>query len=163
MEQPGANRGKVISSPISFYTSDRRTQNIYVEVDQDISDVEVELIYSLGDVEHRVAGVKLDDTLVEFNLDHETLLAGRYRAAIMLSKGDEVLTSEVFTFTVLLAENHATVLEAAATVLIVKRATAGKIILDFFIINFFSFKICAITQKKFNMLFFFRSIESMIG
>ena len=100
MAQAGANRGKVIAPSISFYTSDRCTQNIYVEVDQSITDVEVELVYSLGDVEHRVAGVKLDDTLVEFNLDHETLLAGRYKAVIMLSKGDEVLTSEVFTFTV---------------------------------------------------------------
>ena len=100
MEQPGANRGKVISPPISFYTSDRCTQNIYVEVDQDVSDVEVELIYSNGDVEHRVSGVKLDSKLVEFNLDYRTLLPGRYRAVIMLTKGDEVLTSEIFTFTV---------------------------------------------------------------
>ena len=100
MEQPGASRGKVIVPSISFYTSDRCTQNIYVQVDQDVTDVEVELIYSNGDVEHRVSGVKLDDTLVEFNLDHEALLAGRYKAAIVLTKGDEVLTSEIFTFTV---------------------------------------------------------------
>lgn len=100
MEQPGANRGKVIVPSITFYTSDRYTQNIYLQVDQDITDIEVELVYSLGDVEHRVAGVKLDDKLVEFNLDYETLLAGRYKAVIMLTKGDEVLTSEMFTFTV---------------------------------------------------------------
>lgn len=107
MEQPGANRGKVIAPSMTFYTSDRHTQNIYVELDQNISDIEVELIYSAGDVEHKVAGVKLDDRLVEFNLDYKALLAGRYRAAIMLTKGDEVLTSEMFTFTVeksLLAE-----------------------------------------------------------
>lgn len=77
-------------------------------MDQSISDIdEVELIYSLGDIEHRVHGVKLDDKLVEFNLDYKALLAGRYKAAIVLSKGDEVLTSEMFTFTVensLLAE-----------------------------------------------------------
>ena len=51
--------------------------------------------------------MKLDDKLVEFNIDYRTLLPGRYKAAIMLSKGDEVLTSEMFTFTVernLLAE-----------------------------------------------------------
>ena len=101
MAQAGANRGKVIAPSISFYTSDRRTQNIYVEVDADITDIDkVELVYSTGDIEHRVAGVKLDNKLVEFNLDYKALLAGRYRAAIILSKGDEVLTSEVFTFTV---------------------------------------------------------------
>ena len=107
MEQPGAARGKVIAGSMTFYTSDRHTQNIYVELDQNISDIEVELIYSAGDVEHRVPGVKLDDRLVEFNIDYRTLLAGRYKAAIVLTKGDEVLTSEVFTFTVqrnLLAE-----------------------------------------------------------
>ena len=107
IEQAGANRGKVIAPSISFYTSDKHTQNIYVELDQNISDIEVELIYSLGDIEHRVPGVKLDDKLIEFNLDYKVLLAGEYRAAIMLTKSDEVLTSEIFTFTVernLLAE-----------------------------------------------------------
>ena len=100
MAEAGANRGKVIAPSISFYTSDRHTQNIYVQVDQNISNIEVELIYSLGDIEHRVAGVKLDDRLVEFNLGYKALLAGRYKAAIVLTKGDEVLTSEMFTFTV---------------------------------------------------------------
>ena len=100
MEQPGVNRGKVIAPSITFYTSDRCTQNIFVELDQSITDIEVELIYSAGAAENRVTGVKLDDRLVEFNLDYRTLLAGRYRAAIMLTKGDEILTSEVFTFTV---------------------------------------------------------------
>ena len=107
MNQPGGNRGKVVVPSITFYTSDRHTQNIYVEVDQDITDIEVELIYSTGDIEHRIHGVKLADKLVEFNIDYRTLLAGRYKAAIVLTKGDEVLTSEVFTFTVqnsLLAE-----------------------------------------------------------
>ena len=100
MAEAGANRGKVIAPSISFYTSDRYTQNVYLEVDQSITNIEVELVYSSGDVEYKVAGVKLDDRLVEFNLDYETLLAGRYKAAIMLTKGDEVLTSEMFTFTV---------------------------------------------------------------
>ena len=101
MAQAGANRGKVIAPSISFYTSDRHTQNIFLEVDQDITEIDkVELVYSTGDIEHRVAGVKLDDKLVEFNIDYRTLLPGRYRAVIMLTKGDEVLTSEMFTFTV---------------------------------------------------------------
>ena len=100
MSEAGANRGKVIAPSISFYTSDRHTQNIFLEVDQSITDIEVELIYSTGDIEHRVPGVKLDDKLVEFNLDYKVLLPSRYRAAIILTKGDEVLTSEVFTFTV---------------------------------------------------------------
>ena len=100
MAEAGANRGKVIAPSISFYTSDRHTQNIYVELDQNISDIEVELVYSTGDVENRVAGVKLDDKLVEFNLDYKHLLPGRYRAVIMLTKGAEVFTSEMFTFTV---------------------------------------------------------------
>ena len=100
MAQAGANRGKIIAPSISFYTSDRHTQNIFLEVDQSITDIEVELIYSTGDIEHRVPGVKLDDKLVEFNLDYKVLLPSRYRAAIILTKGDEVLTSEVFTFTV---------------------------------------------------------------
>lgn len=107
MAEAEANRGKVISPPVSFYTSDKHTQNIFLQVDQDITDIEVELVYSLGNIEHKVAGVKLDNKLVEFNLDYKALLPGRYRAAIMLSKGDEVLTSEMFTFTVernLLAE-----------------------------------------------------------
>ena len=100
MEQPGASRGKVIVPSISFYTSDKHTQNIYVQVDQNISDIEVELVYSTEGVENRLSGVKLDNKLIEFNLDYKALLPGRYRAVIMLSKGDEVLTSEMFTFTV---------------------------------------------------------------
>ena len=101
MAEAGANRGKVIAPSISFYTSDRHTQNIYLQVDQSITDIdEIKLIYSLGDIEHKVHGVKLDDKLVEFNLDYKALLAGRYKAAIVLSKGDEVLTSDMFTFTV---------------------------------------------------------------
>ena len=107
MAEAGASRGKISAPKIVFYSSDRYTQNIFLQVDQDITDIEVELVYSTGDVEHRVAGVKLDDKLVEFNLDYRTLLPSRYRAAIILSKSDEVLTSEVFTFTVkknLLAE-----------------------------------------------------------
>lgn len=101
MAETGANRGKVIAPSISFYTSDRYTQNIFLEVDQDITDIDkVELVYSTGDIEHRVAGVKHGDKLVEFNLDYKALLPGRYKAAIMLTKGDEVLTSEMFTFTV---------------------------------------------------------------
>ena len=108
MAEAGANRGKVIAPSISFYTSDRHTQNIYLQVDQDITDIDkVELVYSTGDIEHKVPGVKLDDKLIEFNLDYKVLLPGRYRAVIMLTKGDEVLTSEMFTFTVernLLAE-----------------------------------------------------------
>lgn len=101
MEQPGVSRGKVIAPSISFYTSDRHTQNIFLAVDQDITDInKVEMVYSTGDIEHRVSGVKLDNKLVEFNLDYKALLPGRYRAAIMLSKGDEILTSEMFIFTV---------------------------------------------------------------
>ena len=101
MEQPGANRGKVISPSMSFYTSDRHTQNIFVELDEDVTDIDkVELIYSNGDIEHRVHGVKLGDRLVEFNLDYKVLLPGKYKAMIMLTKGSEVLTSEIFTFTV---------------------------------------------------------------
>ena len=101
MAEAGANRGKVIAPSISFYTSDKHTQNIFLEVDQNITGIDkVELVYSTGDIEYRVAGVKLDDSLVEFNIDYRTLLPGRYRAAIMLTKGDEVLTSEMFTFTV---------------------------------------------------------------
>ena len=100
MAQAGANRGKVISPHISFYTSDRYTQNIFLQVDQDISDIEVELVYSTGDIEYRVHGIKLENKLVEFNIDYRTLLPGRYKAVIMLSEGDEVLTSEIFTFTV---------------------------------------------------------------
>ena len=98
MAKSGADRGKISASKIVFYTSDRRTQNIYVQVDQSVTDIDkVELIYSSGDVEHKVPGVKLDDKLVEFNIDYRTLLPGRYRAAIMLSKGDEVLTSDVYS------------------------------------------------------------------
>ena len=101
MTEAGANRGKVIAPSISFYTSDRHTQNIYLQVDQSIIDIDkIELVYSAGDIEHRVAGVKLDDKLAEFNLDYKALLPARYRAVIMLTKGDEVLTSEIFTFTV---------------------------------------------------------------
>ena len=101
MAEAGANKGKVIVPSISFYTSDRHTQNIYVEVDTDITNIDkIELIYSAGDIENRVSGAKLADKLVEFNIDYRTLLPGRYRAAIILSKGDEVLTSEMFTFTV---------------------------------------------------------------
>lgn len=102
LAEDGANRGKVdITIPIVFYTSDRRTQNIFLLADVPIDDLTVELLFAIDNQEHRVIGTRLDDKTVLFDLDYKVLqIPGTYQAAILLEKGDEALTSQIFTFTV---------------------------------------------------------------
>ena len=102
LAEDGANRGKInVPVPISFYTSDRRTQNIFLVADTVIDDLTVELLFATDGQEHRVIGTRLDNKTVLFDLDYQDLQApGTYQATILLAKDDEVLTSQIFTFTV---------------------------------------------------------------
>lgn len=102
LAEDGANRGKVdVPVPISFYTSDRRTQNIFVVADVPIDDLTVELIFAIDGQEHRATGTRLDNKTFLFDLDYQVLqIPGTYQAAILLEKDDEVLTSNLFNFTV---------------------------------------------------------------
>ena len=102
MAQAGADRGKVdVPVPISFYTSDRRTQNIFVVADTAIDDLTVELLFAIDNQEHRIIGTRLDDNTVLFDLDyHDLQTPGTYQAAILLAKDDDILTSNLFNFTV---------------------------------------------------------------
>lgn len=103
LAEAGANRGKlVVPIPIKFYTSDKRTQNIFVLADIPIDDLDtVELLFAIDNQEHRATGTRLDDKTVLFDLDYQVLQTpGTYQAAILLAKDDEVLSSQIFTFTV---------------------------------------------------------------
>ena len=101
LAQSGAAKGKVSASNIVFFTSDRHTQNIFLVADTVIDDLTVELLFAIDGQEHRVIGTRLDNKTVLFDLDYQDLQApGTYQATILLAKDDEVLTSQIFTFTV---------------------------------------------------------------
>ena len=102
LTKTGADRGRVdVPIPIKFYSSDRRTQSIFAVADTVIDDLTVELLFATDNQEYRATGTRLDDKTVLFDLDYHDLQApGTYQAAILLAKDDEVLTSQIFTFTV---------------------------------------------------------------
>ena len=102
MAQPGASRGKIEASNIVFYTSDRYTQNIFLVADTDISDIDkIELIFGINGNNFRVAGTVLDTKTVLFDLDYQQLqMVGTYRAVVSLTKGADILTSDLFKFRV---------------------------------------------------------------
>ena len=101
LAKAGASRGKIEASNIVFYTSDRYTQNIFLVADTVIDDITVELLFAIDNQEHRVIGTRLDDKTVLFDLDYQDLQTpGTYSAAILLAKDDDILTSNLFNFTV---------------------------------------------------------------
>lgn len=102
LAEAGADRGKlVVPIPIKFYTSDRRTQSIFLVADTVIDDLTVELLFAIDNQEHRVIGTRLDNKTVLFDLDYQDLQTpGTYQAAILLAKDDDILTSQIFNFTV---------------------------------------------------------------
>ena len=102
MAQAGASRGKIEASNILFYTSDRHTQNLFLVADTDISDLDkIELLFAIDRNKFRVTGTVLDDRTVLFDLDYNLLQeVGTYRAVISLTKGADILTSDLFKFRV---------------------------------------------------------------
>ena len=102
MAQAGASRGKIEASNILFYTSDRHTQNIFLVVDADITDIDkIELIFGINGNNFRVTGTVLDAKTVLFDLDYQQLQeVGTYRAVVSLHKGTDILTSDLFKFRV---------------------------------------------------------------
>ena len=102
MAQSGASRGKIEASNILFYTSDRYTQNLFLLIDTDISDLDkIELLFAIDGDKYSVTGTVLDDRTVLFNLDYQQLQkVGTYRAVISLHKGADILTSDLFKFRV---------------------------------------------------------------
>ena len=102
LAEAGATRGKISASNILFYTSDRYTQNIFLVVDADITDIDqIELIFAIGGDSFSVIGTLLDSKTVLFDLDYQQLqIAGTYRAVISLHKGKDILTSDLFKFRV---------------------------------------------------------------
>lgn len=102
LAQAGASRGKIEASNIVFFTSDRFTQNIFLVVDTDISDLDkIELIFGIDGKNFRVAGTVLDANTVLFDLDyHDLQEVGTYRAVISLHMGADILTSDLFKWKV---------------------------------------------------------------
>ena len=102
LAKSGASRGKIEASNIVFYTSDRFTQNIFLVADVDITGIDkIELLFAVGGNKYRVAGTVLDDKTVLFDLDYQQLQTpGTYRAVISLTKGADILTSDLFKFRV---------------------------------------------------------------
>ena len=102
MAQSGASRGKIESSNILFYTSDRFTQNIFLVADVDISNLDrIDLMFGINDRYYSVIGKVLDDKTVLFDLDYDDLdMVGTYRAVVCLTEGANILTSDPFTFRV---------------------------------------------------------------
>ena len=102
MAQAGASRGKIEASNILFYTSDRYTQNIFLVSDVDISNLDrIDLMFGIYDRYYSVIGTVLDDKTVLFDLDYDDLeMVGTYRAVVCLTEGENILTTDPFTFRV---------------------------------------------------------------
>ena len=102
MAEAGASRGKIEASNILFYTSDRYTQNIFLVADTDITDIDkIELLFAINSNKYSVDGTVLDANTVLFDLDYHLLQeVGTYEAIIKLHMGEDILTSDHFTFTV---------------------------------------------------------------
>ena len=94
------SRGRLhLNSKILFFNSDRHTSNIKVITDEDI-DYDMELVFSRSS-DYRVIGEKLADRLIEFNIPYEDIQeAGIYEATFLIAKGDKIMTTDSFTFTV---------------------------------------------------------------
>ena len=101
MAQAGA-RGKIESSNILFYTSDRHTQCIFLVSDVDITALDkIQLLFGINGNNYSVDGTVLDDKTVLFDLDyHDLQTVGTYKAVISLHKGADILTSDLFKFRV---------------------------------------------------------------
>ena len=102
LAQSGASRGKIETSNILFYTSDRFTQNIFLVADTDITDLDkIELLFAINSNKYSVVGTVLDANTVLFDLDYQQLQeVGTYRAVISLHMGADILTSDLFKFRV---------------------------------------------------------------
>ena len=102
LAESGASRGKIEASNILFYTSDRFTQNIFLVSDVDITDLDkIELLFAINSNKYSVIGTVLDANTVLFDLDYHLLQeVGTYEAIIKLHMGEDILTSDPFTFIV---------------------------------------------------------------
>ena len=102
MAEAGASRGKIEASNIVFFTSDRFTQSIFLISDTDITDLDkIELLFAIDRNKFRVTGTVLDSKTVLFDLNYNDLqTVGTYRAVISLTKGSDILTSDLFKFRV---------------------------------------------------------------
>ena len=102
LAQSGASRGKIETSNILFFTSDRHTQNIILVSDVDITALDrIELLFAINSNKYSVIGTVLDANTVLFNLDyHDLQEVGTYEAIIKLHMGEDILTSDPFTFIV---------------------------------------------------------------
>ena len=102
LAKAGSSRGKIEASNILFYTSDRYTQNIFLVADTDITDIDkIELLFAINGNNFSVIGQALDSKTVLFDLDYQQLqTVGTYRAVVSLTKGSDILTSDLFKFRV---------------------------------------------------------------
>ena len=102
LAKAGSSRGKIEASNILFYTSDRHTQNIFLVADTDITDLDkIQLLFAINSNKYSVDGTVLDSKTVLFDLDYHLLQeVGTYRAVISLTKGADILTSDLFKFRV---------------------------------------------------------------
>ena len=102
LAKSGASRGKIEANNIVFFTSDRYTQNIFLVADVDITDLDrIDLMFGINDRYYSVIGTVLDDKTVLFDLDYDDLeMVGTYKAVVCLTEGENILTSDPFTFIV---------------------------------------------------------------
>ena len=102
LKQAGASRGRIETSNILFYTSDRHTQSLFLISDIDISNLDrIELLFAINGNKFSVTGTVLDDRTVLFDLNYQDLqIPGTYRAVISLHKGPDILTSDLFKWRV---------------------------------------------------------------
>ena len=102
LAKSGAAKGRVETSNIVFFTSDRFTQNIFVVSDVDITGLDkIQLLFAINSNKYSVDGTVLDDRTALFELDYNLLQTpGTYRAVISLHKGADILTSDLFKFRV---------------------------------------------------------------
>ena len=102
LAKSGAAKGRVETSNIVFFTSDRFTQNIFVVSDVDITGLDkIQLLFAINSNKYSVDGTVLDDRTALFDLDYKQLqTVGTYRAVISLHKGADILTSDLFKWKV---------------------------------------------------------------
>ena len=92
-------KGKItIPKQIVFIDTDKYTQNVYLVADTDIKDLEFVLAFRDGKELIKLPGIEAGENMVEFQFPN--LMAGKYEAEIIATKGEEILVCGDFKFTV---------------------------------------------------------------
>ena len=98
-----ANISKIQTNNIFFYTSDKNTTNIYIQILGEYQDLSLEIVIVPPNAQERkeviiIQAKKLDDKLYEFLAPNT--VEGTYKCQIRCINGDKFNTSDRFTYEV---------------------------------------------------------------